>query len=246
MQFILDVHCHTIASGHASGTLDEHIKRAKEAGLQLTATSEHGPAMPDSCPISHFGEILKLPKIINDITLLSGVEANIIDAAGNIDMPKDLLEALDFCIASIHPTLFLPGDAKANTNAVIGAMENPLINIIGHLGDHHVPIYPQDIVSAAKRTGTIIEINNKSLVPGNRRFDGGATIKEILALCKEYGASVIAGSDAHMAKDVGRVNHAKGFILAAHLDESLVMNTSVERFVKALKGKYYYGKSTGK
>ena len=242
MQFILDIHCHTIASGHALNTLEENLTCAKEIGLMLTGTSEHGPNMPGSCPLSHFLDIAKLPDFLNGMHWLKGAEANIINTSGKLDMPDDILAKLDFCIASVHSSIFYPGDKGANTEAIIGTMENPYVDIIGHLGDANVPINPHPIVIAAKKTGTLIEINNKSLIPGNRRYDGGNTIRKILALCKAHGTPVIAGSDAHIAKDVGQLEQARSFIIDSGIDESLVINTNLLRFKEVLKGKRRYGK----
>ena len=243
MHFILDVHCHTTASGHAYSTFEENLHRAKSIGLKLIGVSDHGPAMIDSSPLSHFLEILKLPPLIGGVHCLKGAEANIINTSGGLDIPDDILSSLDFCIASIHESLYLPGDSNANTDAILAAMQNPYVSIIGHPGDINVPINPLPIVANAAKTGTLIEINNKSLIKGNRRYDGGIVITEILALCKEYNTGIIAGSDAHMAKDVGRFKFAKSIILKSGIDENLIMNTNVERFLYTLKGKRYGKKS---
>lgn len=237
LQFILDMHCHTSASDHGYSTLEENLTRAREIGLKLVGISDHGPAMSDSPPLSHFMDILKLPSVICKMPWLKGTEANIIDCKGGLDIPDDILSDLDFCIASIHSSLFLPGDAEKNTAAVIGVMNNPNVNIIGHLGDCRVPINIKPIITAAKKTGTIIEINNKSLIPDTRRYDGGIALWEILGHCKEQGVPIIAGSDAHVAKHVGRLKLAKKLIKKSGIDESLVMNTSVENFTKNVRSK---------
>lgn len=234
LQFILDMHCHTLASSHAQSTLEENLVRAKEIGLKLVGISEHGPAMPDGCPLYHFKNMLKLPHTINGMPWLKGVEANIINKRGGLDIPANLLNALDYVIASIHTGVFNPGNAEANTNAIIGAMENPHVNIIGHLGDHNVPINVEPIVAAAKTTKTLIEINNSSLIPGTRRYDGGITIKEILAHCKKHNVAVIVGSDAHKARDVGRFKHAKALIKKSGIDSTLIVNTDIHHFINLL------------
>ena len=46
MRFVLDTHCHTIASGHAYSTLSELVQAASKKGLELIAITEHGPSMP--------------------------------------------------------------------------------------------------------------------------------------------------------------------------------------------------------
>jgi len=237
LQFLLDVHCHTTASGHAFSSLEQMLERANDLNLKLCGISDHGPAMPGSCSLSYFTDILNLPSFYKKMPWLKGVEVNILDKRGNSDVPNEILSKLDYTIASIHTGIYLPGNASANTATIIKAMKNPNINIIGHLGDPNVPIIVQDIVEAAKETGTIIEINNKSLKPGHRRYDGGAIIREILIVCKKLDVPIIAGSDAHKASEVGKLRYAKTFIKKSGIREELVMNTNIERFLKTLKGK---------
>ena len=43
---LLDLHTHTIASGHAYNTLYEMAQAAADKGLSLYGCSEHAPAMP--------------------------------------------------------------------------------------------------------------------------------------------------------------------------------------------------------
>ncbi|MCL2421208.1 MAG: PHP domain-containing protein [Defluviitaleaceae bacterium] len=235
MNFILDMHCHTVASGHAQNTLEEYAATAQEKDLALIGISDHGPAMSGSCPLSHFLDIIKWPAHIGGMHWLKGAEANIIDVYGGLDIPDNILSALDYCIVSVHDGLFLPGDADANTNAIIGAMENPYVNIIGHLGDAYVPINIKPIVAAAKKTKTIIEINNKSLMPAHHRYNKDGIVQKILAECKKQNVAVIAGSDAHRASSVGELAFAKALIEKVDIDEALVLNTSIERFMNAIK-----------
>ena len=46
MKILMDMHTHTMASGHGYSTLKENIDVAKEKGLKALGLSEHGPAMP--------------------------------------------------------------------------------------------------------------------------------------------------------------------------------------------------------
>jgi len=227
------MHCHTVAGGHAYGTLEENLAQAKEIGLLLTGTAEHGPRMPGSCPLLHFEEIMALPDKIDGMHWLKGVEANIMEEG--LDVPDELLSRLDFVIASIHLALYLPGDKAANTAAVVRAMEHPHVDIIGHLGDPGVPVDVEAIVKAAKRTGTIIEINNSSLTPGSYRYDGGKTVKLILEACKREEVYVLAGSDAHHPKKVGSLELAKALIVESGIKEELVLNTDVQLFISVLR-----------
>ena len=53
-EFILDTHSHTVASGHAYGTVLEMARAASERGLQLLAITDHAPALEGSCSEIHF------------------------------------------------------------------------------------------------------------------------------------------------------------------------------------------------
>lgn len=44
--FLLDIHTHTLVSGHAYGTIREMAKAASEQHLQLLGISEHAPGIP--------------------------------------------------------------------------------------------------------------------------------------------------------------------------------------------------------
>ena len=54
MNYVLDVHTHTIASGHAYNTMREMAKAASEKGLELLGITEHAMAMPGTCHEYYF------------------------------------------------------------------------------------------------------------------------------------------------------------------------------------------------
>ena len=235
MRIVLDMHCHTVASGHASGTLEEFLLAAKKRGLELTGTAEHAPDMPGTCPLSYFEELIALPSRIKGMDWMAGVEANIIGYDGALDMPEDVLSRLGFVIASLHPCCLDASDRDKNTQALVAAMRNPHVDIIGHIGDAMVPINIEAIVSAAKETGTLLEFNNLSLRPGHGRFDGGEVMKQVLALCKRQSLSIILGSDAHAVHEVGDLKRIIRFVEDENFPEDLIVNTSVAKFKNALK-----------
>lgn len=43
-----DLHTHTIASGHAFGTIWENARAAKDKGISVLAITDHGPSVPGS------------------------------------------------------------------------------------------------------------------------------------------------------------------------------------------------------
>ena len=56
---VMDLHTHTVASGHAYCTLREMAKAASDKGLELLGITEHAPKCPEPV-ISFISRTLKL------------------------------------------------------------------------------------------------------------------------------------------------------------------------------------------
>ena len=237
MNFKLDIHCHTIASGHAYSTIQEMVSYAKDIGLELIAFTEHGPAMPSGANILYFDNLKVVPNIIQGVEVLKGAEVNILDFSGKLDIPEDTLKNLDFVIASFHPPCLQCGTVKEHTDALIKLMEKPYIHMIGHPGNPYYPIDIKQVVKTAKETGTILEINNSSLKPNSFRLGSKDNCYNILKECKEQGVAIAMGSDAHIIFDIGNFSHGVEMIEALDVPKELVLNTSVELFKNTIKKK---------
>lgn len=81
MNFVLDTHTHTVASGHAYCTIREMAKAASEKGLELLGITEHGPMMPGSCHEFYFSNIRVVDRELYGVEILFGVELNKIGRA---------------------------------------------------------------------------------------------------------------------------------------------------------------------
>ena len=140
MRDVLDIHTHTLASGHAYSTIFEMAAHAKEMGLELLGITEHAPKMPGTCHEFYFNNLKIVPRNFNGMRLLLGAELNILDYDGNVDLRPSTLEELDVCVASIHPPCLTCGTKEENTRAYLKAMEIPKVAIIGHPDDGRFPI----------------------------------------------------------------------------------------------------------
>lgn len=229
MKDVLDVHTHSIASGHAYSTMTEMIQTAQEKGLETYGLTEHAPQMPGSCQDFYFHNLKVVPRQYGDLEVLLGVELNILDEKGTVDMEDQWLKRMDVTIASLHTPCIRPGSREWNTQCVIECIRNPYINIIGHPDDGRYPLDMEAVVQAAKEYHTLLELNNSSLHPLAERQNARENDLEMLKLCKKYGASVIMGSDAHYRDDI--LNHGKVMELLELSDfpEELVANTKKER-----------------
>lgn len=235
MKFLIDTHCHTVASGHAYSTIQEIAKEANNKGLEIIAITDHGPDMPGGPHMYHFGNLKVIPNSIFGVQILKGVEANIMDTSGTLDLPEFILKKLDLVLASLHEGCFEPGDVDHNTKGLIKAMENPYVDIIAHPGNPLYPIDEEAFVLKAKETGTLIEINNSSFV-GSRLGSRKNCIK-IARLCKNHGVMVAAGSDCHISFDVGRFDKVIEVFNEIDMPEELIINLHPNRFKQYLKSK---------
>ena len=244
MEFILDVHVHTVLSGHAHSTLSENAAYAASIGLKFIGMADHGPGLPGGANINNFGNLWSMPDYMHGVRIFKGVEANIMDNSGKLDLPDRLLGEMEFVIASVHVGVLEPTNKACHTKAIISAMENKNVHIIGHPCDKRYELDMYAVVKAAARTKTVLEINNQSLNPRSRRYQGDGVFLEMLDLCKKSGVPVLASSDAHICTNVGNFTDAKALIQKAGLSEQEVLNTCEKRFLEAIdKKRSSYDKS---
>lgn len=228
MKILFDLHTHTISSGHAYSTIQENASYASNIGLEILGMSDHAPKMPGAPIAYYFSNQRVIPEKINGVRILKGAELNIMDINGSVDLYGKILEDLDFTIASLHPPCIQKGTEEENTEALINAMRNPNINIIGHPGDPRYPINVHDVVKAAIETNTLLELNSASFNPKSTRVGGEAIILDLIKECKKYDWPMILGSDAHICFEIGDFNVIYKFLEEAQMPEELIINTSIE------------------
>lgn len=247
MEDIMDLHSHTIVSGHAYNTLYEMARSASEKGVKLLGVAEHAPGIPGTCHPFYFINFKVVPRELYGVKLILGCELNIIDYNGNIDLERRFLKGLDYGIASIHDPCYDRGSISQNTSAYLGAMKNPHVHIIGHPDDNRFPVDYETLVCAAKENHVLLEVNSSSLHPKSSRKNARENYIAMLELCRRYGVSVVINSDAHCEADVG--NHARALALLKELSfpENLVVNSSLDkaaRFIPWLNQPVYLGGTT--
>ena len=99
---------------------------------------------------------------VDGIELLAGSEVNILPD-GALDYEDDVLELLDWVVASVHSSFRMASDAM--TERIIRALEHPLVDLLGHPSGRKIEqrqpyAFDADaVIAAAKRTGTMLEIN---------------------------------------------------------------------------------------
>jgi putative hydrolase len=221
----IDLHTHSVASGH--GTTDRVTDLAKEAAkrkMLLLGLSEHGPATVGSASLSYFRGLFLCEKNKFGVELRYGVEANILDKDGNLDVPDDILAQLDYCIVSMHRQNYTSGSAAENTRAYIRALHHPNVQIIGHCDDARFPVDHRELVKAAVSLGAVPELNNASLLPDSYRVGCRENDRVLLSVCESLSCPVILSSDSHGREHIGEMAEALKLIEEVQFPDKLILN----------------------
>lgn len=238
MKIYEDLHTHTFYSDGKS-TMEENVKEAINKGLKKIGITDHG--------YKHFGfgvkysdypimrkEIDMLKKKYEEIEILLGVECNILDDNGTIDLDDYILGYVDYVIAGYHfgsvPTKLRGAknhvfnyikplkdyEIEYNTRALINTIKNHKIDILAHPGDKG-KVDIEKVARNCEMTGTIMEINERH---------HNLTYEQLL-ITKNYDVRYILSSDAHKKEHVGVVDDALNRALKAGIDLSRIINLEV-------------------
>ena len=236
MNYLSDLHTHTIVSGHAYTTLMENIDYCAKKGIKILGTSEHAPSMPGAPHYWYFGNLKTVPRVINNVIILKGCEGNILDIEGSLDLPEDGMKHLDYMIASFHEPVFKPKSKEENTTAILNVMNRyEKVEILGHLGNPNYELNYDTIVQKAKEKDIMIEINNSSLL-GASRVGSDVNCEKVALLCKKYRTKVILTSDAHINTRIGDFTKGIELFKKISMPEELIMNNP-DKLIAHLKNK---------
>lgn len=228
--YLSDMHTHSIASGHGTEcTITNMARAAAGKGLRLLGITDHGPGTLAAGTSSYFRSLTYSPKKHFGVDLLYGIELNILDRNGSIDLDQELLCKLDYAIASMHSWNYHPGTRDENTEAFINVMKNPCVKILGHSDNTHYPVNYEVLARTAKETGTIFEINEASLAPYGYRGDTRENCFEILRCCRKYDLPLLLSSDSHGPEHIGDFTYAAEFVHQAMFPEQLILNNQLPK-----------------
>ena len=234
MQFIADLHTHTLCASHAFNTLTEMTAAAHEMGLAVLALTDHAPAMPDAPHIWHFANLSALPRRQNGVTVLYGAEVNVMDTKGGLDLPQAMLAGMDWVVASIHSPC-MPGvlTCKEATRLWLSVAENPYVDCIGHSEQQNYR-YDYDLVTKAfAKNHKVVELNGNSV---NVRRDGIPNMKLLLAACLKNGCHIALDTDAHSTTQLqGNMPPLLAMLEEMQFPQELVVNATRQNLVNELK-----------
>jgi putative hydrolase len=227
MKIAVDTHCHSLASGHAYSTIDELARGARKRRLKGFVLTEHGPALQGFPHPYYFGNLRVLPQTLHGAKLFRGVELNVMDDTGGVDLSPKYLRNLDFVMAGLHEGCFPPRGSEENTKALTAVIANPLVDAVSHPANPAYPVDLDEVVRCAVRHGKALEVNNSSFTV---RRGSDVSCRQMVRLARKYGALLSCGSDAHYWLDVGNFKTALAVITEEKIHPDQVINSSYERF----------------
>lgn len=230
-----DLHCHTIASdGH--NTVEEMAHAAIARGYRYLAITDHSASHGfgnDVSPDQLRREIERIRECnerIDGIELLAGSEVNVLPD-GSLDYEDELLEQLDWVIASIHTSFGMKTEEM--TSRMVRAIEHPLVDAIGHPTGRKIASrqpYGLDleaVFEAAARTGTLLEVNGN---PDRRDLPDHHARAAAAA-----GVRLVIDSDAHRISTLANMRWGVATARRAWLTREHVANTLEWPQLRALR-----------
>ena len=229
MELKVDTHTHTYASGHAYSTLIENAKSAKENGLDMFCTTDHAESMPGASHYWFFSNQKILPRFLEGVAIIRGVESNIMNTQGDIDIPESVDRNLDRVIASFHEPVFRPADSATHTEALLNIIKDGRVDALGHLGNPNFDFDFEAVLKCAKEHNVAIEINNTTL-KGNSRVGSVDRCHEIAQIGKDLGVFFTTGSDTHFCNSVGKLSFVSELMERVGIDSCTVIHNSPQQF----------------
>lgn len=220
-----DLHAHTKATdGHHS--LQAMALAAREHGFAYLAITEHSKhvtvahGLDAKRLLKEMEEIDRLNATLSDITLLKGIEVDILED-GKLDLPDDLLGQLDLVIGAVHSRFHL--SRQEQTERILRAMDRPYFTILAHPTGRLIPErepYDVDmprIIRHARSRGCFLELNAHP-----ERMD---LLDAHCQVAKEEGVLVSINSDAHSVLDFNNLRFGVGQARRGWLEKDDVLNT---------------------
>jgi putative hydrolase len=238
-----DVHTHTVYS-HGRGSIEANVKAAHAIGLERIGIADHGPA--------HVGfgvkrrrlpgmrrEVDRLRGVYPDIEILLGIEANIANADGSLDIHPEDASLFDYVLAGYHygaigsdplasigrniANFFTPARSASaaltarNTGDIVAALRKNDIYALTHPGDKS-PVDMAEVAAVCAETDTLMELNTSHQ---------SLSVRDLKEMTNRDVKFIIC-SDAHSPARIGDFRSAVDLVLGAGIDPARVVNLKVD------------------
>lgn len=220
-----DLHVHSNWSD-GGNSIEELVARAREKGYSYIAITDHSRSLKVARGLSierlkqQQEYIASLNRELKDFKILTGIEVDIL-SDGSLDYPDEILAEMDIVIASVHSAF--KQDREKMTGRIIAAIENPHVNVIGHLTGRLLgyregyEVDVKKIIEKAAENNTALEINSSP-----DRLDLN---EDNARLAAEYGVKLVIDTDAHDLRRMDEINYGLAVARRAWLGRENILNT---------------------
>jgi DNA polymerase (family 10) len=222
-----EMHAHSTWSADGKASIEEMARAARARGYRFLCLTDHSHYLREGRLEAQWTEIEEVNQRAKPLRVLRGIEVNI-RADGSLDVVDDLLAQLDWVIASLHTSF-----ERSPTERILGAIDNPHVDCIGHLTGRRLlqrpgaPVDVERIVERAVETGTALEINSQP-----NRLDLRDTHAR---LAGEAGVLIPVTTDAHSVAALGYAELGVAQARRAWLTKEQVLNTRPWREIARMR-----------
>jgi len=220
-----DLHTHsTYTDGRSS--IEEMARKVRESSLDYFTVTDHSRHLAMAHGLDpkrlreQAREIENLGKQLKGVTILRGIEVDILDD-GSLDLPDDALAELDWVVASVHYKL--DQNSRDMTRRLIKAIRNRNVDVIGHpttrlIGRREPSSFDfGEILRVASEEGCAMEINSQP-----DRLD----LTDTMAMAaKRAGVKLVISSDAHSPRDIDVLEYGVNQARRGWIEAGDVLNT---------------------
>jgi DNA polymerase (family X) len=219
-----DLHMHTTASD-GTRSIEDMVAECKRRGFEYCAITDHSKSefqangLKVDRLLEHVQAIHAVAKEAakSGMLVLAGSEVDIL-ADGSLDYEDDVLDQLDWVVASPHAALTQEMDAA--TQRLVRAAANPHVCVLGHPTGRLIPgrkgLEPDmaKVIFAAARHGVALEVNAHTM-----RLD----LRDVhVRMAVEAGVPICINTDAHHFDDFDQLTYGiltarRGWATAAHV-----------------------------
>lgn len=216
-----DMHVHSTFSD-GNNTIEENIEEAESLGLEQLTCVDHVRVDTDYLP--DYVAAIKRLRPTTEVELICGIEAKLLDTAGELDLPTELPEGIDRIYAADHQVPLADGphhprdvkaaieDGSMSPGEVIAAIIESTANASAKHDDlviaHMFSVLPKigleesavpeealaGLAESVARDGNLIEVSERWSCPNAR------TLRPFV----EAGVPVLMSTDSHKRQHIGR------------------------------------------
>jgi DNA polymerase (family 10) len=223
-----DLHTHTTWSD-GKDSLESMVAAAHARGYAYYAICDHAQRLRGDLLAQQSEQIDALNDLLAPFQILKGIEVNI-RPDGALDVSDEDLASRDWVVASVHSRF-----DHNPTERVLGAMESPYVDCIGHVTNRKIgkrapsPVDVERVIEKALETGTFLEINSQP-----DRLD----LTDVHArAAREAGLKLVIDSDGHELGALDFVELGVGQARRAWLTKDDVLNTRTWKQIEKLRKK---------